>query len=186
MQIILSEENKGNIVSKAVNVLGKGGIVVYPSDTVYGLAVDATNQSAILKLDKLKNRRLDQKFSFNFSDIEMVKKFCDITEIQENILKRYLPGPFTFIISPDVSVRIPKGTIITNIVKVYGKPVTATSANITGKKPATSTKSLDAKIYLAADLIIEDIDFEANEPSTIVDISSNDHKVLRQGVFKYP
>lgn len=186
MQLVLSEESKSMVIDRAVAILARGGILVYPSDTVYGLAVDATNSSAVLKIDKLKNRRADQKYSFNFSDLEMIKKFCNITSDQERILKKYLPGPYTFILTKDIAVRIPKNNIITDIAKVFGKPITATSANITGKSPATSTKNMDAKIYLASDLIIEKTDFEANNPSTIVDISTQDYKVIRQGAFKFP
>jgi len=186
MQIVLSQESKHMVIDRAVAILARGGIIVYPADTVYGLAVDATNSSAIEKIDKLKNRRPDQKYSFNFSDIEMIKKFSEITPEQETILKKYLPGPYTFIVSEDVAVRIPKNSIITDIARAFGKPVTATSANVTGKSPATSTRNLDPKIYLASDLIIETPDFEPSPPSTIVDISSDEQRIVRQGAFKFP
>jgi L-threonylcarbamoyladenylate synthase len=186
MQMILNAETSHQVLAKAVSVLERGGIVVYPSDTVYGLAVDATNSSAVHKLDRLKQRRLDQKYSYNFSDFEMVKKYCEANDNQMEIIKEYLPGPFTFIISDDTSIRMPKGTIITEIVSALGKPVTATSANITGKSPAASIKSLDPKIYLAADLIIEQEDFTAHEPSTIIDISKEKPVVTRQGEASFP
>lgn len=185
MQITLDEGTRGAIVEKAVNALSKGGIIVYPSDTVYGIAVDATDAQAVLNLDKLKGRRNDQKYSYNFSDIEMVKKFHEISADQEKILRKYLPGPYTFILSSDFSVRIPKNCIIIEIVRALGKPVTATSANHSGNKPAGSTKTLDAKIYLAADLIIEDPNFESHKPSTLVDISSKPYKVLREGELPF-
>jgi len=186
MQMILNEDTRHQVVAKAVSVLQKGGIVIYPSDTVYGLAVDATNSSAIHKLDKLKQRRLDQKYSYNFSDFKMIEKYCDIDERQREIIKKYLPGLFTFIISEDTSIRIPKSSIITEIISVFGKPATATSANITGKPPPASIKSLDPKIYLAADLIIEQEDFTAHEPSTVVDISKDTPAIVRQGEASFP
>lgn len=185
MQITLDERTKGSIIEKAVNVLSRGGIIVYPSDTVYGIAVDATDAQAVLSLDRLKGRRNDQKYSYNFSDVEMIKKFHEISDDQEKILKKYLPGPYTFILSPDLSVRIPKDCVITEIVKALGKPVTATSANRTGNQPAGSTRTLDAKIYLAADLIIEYPEFEPRKPSTIVDISKTPYKILREGEAKF-
>ena len=186
MQIILNEDTRRSVVEKAVSVLKKGGIVVYPSDTVYGIAVDATNGSAIQELSNLKKRRPDQKYSYNFSDVGMVDAFCNLDKKKLDILKKYLPGSYTFIIDEGTSVRIPEGTIITEVVKGFGKPVTATSANVTGKLPATSIKNLDAKIYLAADLIIEDPNFEPKQPSTIVDISANPPKVVRAGELPYP
>lgn len=181
MQITLNEQNKGLVINKAVASLEKGGIIVYPSDTVYGIAVDALNQTAVQAITELKGRRPDQKFSYNFSNIEMIEKFVEINEKQKEILKKYLPGPFTFIIKDEVAVRIPKNSIITAITEAYGKPTTATSANLTGMPTITSIKSLDAKIYLAADLIIEDIEFNGAKPSTVVDLRSEPFRVIRQG-----
>lgn len=185
VQITLNEQNKGIIVNKAVAALEKGGIVVYPSDTVYGIAVDAMNQGAIDRVIDLKGRRPDQRFSYNFSDIYMIEKYLEISDEQREILKKYLPGAFTFIVREDVSVRIPKNSIITDITRAYGKPTTATSANLTGMPNITSIKSLDVKIYLAADLIIEDVDFVGAQPSTVVDITSKPYKILRQGELPF-
>lgn len=185
MQITLTEQNRGIVVNKAVAALEKGGIVVYPSDTVYGLAVDATNLTAVENLINLKGRRADQKFSYNFSDIYMVEKFIDLNDDQKKTLKKYLPGPFTFIVKDDVSIRIPENTIITDIARAFGKPTTATSANLTGMPPITSIRSLDVKLYLAADLIIEDVEFKGAPPSTVVDIKSKPYKVLRQGELPF-
>lgn len=186
MQIILNEKNKQLIIDKAVSILEKGGIVVYPSDTVYGIAVDATNESAVSKLDRLKDRRPDQKYSYNFADQEMVKRFVKTQSFQDDILKKYLPGPYTFVIEENISVRIPKDTIIVPITASYNKPTTATSANLTGKTPAINIKTLDAKIYLAADLIIEGGDQNSAKPSTVVDITTNEPRVLRPGSGKFP
>lgn len=181
MQITLSENNVHTIIDKSLSILSRGGIIVYPSDTVYGLAVDGENDVAKDKIRDLKGRRPDQKFSYNFGDIDMIRQYHDITPRQEEILKKYLPGSFTFILEDDLSVRIPKDTIITEITKIYGKPITATSANITGKSSIDSIKFLDAKIYLAADLIIEDPNFVGQPPSTLVDLRSEPFKVIRQG-----
>lgn len=186
MQIVLTADNYKKIVDKAIDVLSKGGMVVYPSDTVYGIAVDGTNGDAIKKLEDLKGRRQDQKFSFNFSDMDMVNKYLKITDKQEKILSKYLPGPYTFVIADDVSVRIPMNSVIVEITKAYGKPTTATSANLTGTNPATSIKNLHSKIYLKADLLIEDPTFEPNKPSTVVDIKGEEPKVLREGELPFP
>jgi L-threonylcarbamoyladenylate synthase len=186
VQILLNEKNYPLIIEKSINALSRGGIVVYPSDTVYGIAVDATDPEAIKKLDALKQRRSNQKYSYNFSDINMVKKYASINEDQEKILKQYLPGPYTFIVGKNISVRIPKDSVITEICKHFGKPITATSANITGHRPATNIKNLDAKIYLKADVIIEDFDFKPKQPSTVVDISADTPTVIRLGELPFP
>lgn len=186
MQIVLCKENYKKIIDKAVSVLEKGGMVIYPSDTVYGIAVDGTNQTAVKALHEFKGRSADQKFSYNFSSIDMIHNFVEINDAQEKILEKYLPGPFTFVINPLVSVRIPKDSIIVDIVRAFGKPTTATSANLTGNPPATKITSLDVKLYLKADLIIENVDFKSKKPSTVVDISSEKPKVLRVGELPFP
>jgi len=181
MQIILSPQNKPKIIEKALEILAKGGLVVYPSDTVYGLAADATNPLAVDKIEKIKGRGPDKKFSWNFSDIEMIKKYHELSDKQLQVLEKYLPGPFTFILEDNLSVRIPQNSIITEITGHYGRPTTATSANLTGEQPVDSIKTLNAKIYLAADLIIEDPEFSGDLPSTLVDLRGEPYKVLRQG-----
>ena len=186
MLITLSEKSKKIIIERSVAALEKGGIVVYPSDTVYGIAVDATDPEAIKKLDLLKDRKLDQKYSFNFSSLEMIKKFSHLEKFQENIITKYLPGPYTFVISDELSVRVPQNSIITEIVKALGKPVTGTSANVTGKQPATNLKNLDPRIYLAADIIIDDLDFKPQKPSTVVDIRQKEAKTIRLGELPFP
>jgi L-threonylcarbamoyladenylate synthase len=186
MQIILTADNYKRILDKAISVLEKGGMVVYPSDTVYGIAVDGTNGEAIKKLEDLKGRRSDQKFSFNFSDHQMLEKYLTLTDKQKEILKKYLPGPFTFVSADDISIRIPKNSIIVDITKAFGKPTTATSANLTGNNPAVSIKTLDAKIYLKADLLIEDPEFTPKSPSTVVDIRTDEPKILRKGELPFP
>jgi len=186
MQIALSAKNKNYVIEKAVNALKKGGIVVYPSDTVYGMAVDATNPMALQKLDILKKRRPEQKYSYNFADLNMIRKFCSTTHERYRVLKKYLPGPYTFVIADDVSVRIPQNCIITEIVAVFGKPVTATSANITGRSPATNIRNLDPKIYLGVELIIEEPDFKPRKTSTVVDLREKPYQVLRHGALSFP
>lgn len=186
MQIVLTADNYKKILDKAISVLEKGGMVVYPSDTVYGIAVDGTNGEAIKKLEDLKGRRSDQKFSFNFSDQQMIEKYLTLREDQKGILKKYLPGPYTFVTADDVSIRIPKDSIIVEITRAFGKPTTATSANLTGNNPAVSIKTLDAKIYLKADLLIEDSEFVPKPPSTVVDIRNDEPKVLRKGELPFP
>ena len=185
MQITLNDQTKGKIIEKSVRILNNGGIIVYPSDTVYGIAVDATNSGAIMRLDDLKKRRADQKYSYNFASVEMIEKFIEISDEQKNIFSKYLPGPYTFILNDEFSVRIPKDCIITEIVSAFRKPVTATSANISGEQPATNTKNLNAKIYLAADLIIEKTDIIPKQPSTIVDISKKPYRVVRHGELPF-
>ncbi|MDH4358545.1 MAG: L-threonylcarbamoyladenylate synthase [Candidatus Berkelbacteria bacterium] len=186
MLLTLSDKSKKIIIERSVSALERGGIVVYPSDTVYGIAVDASNPGAVKKLDLLKNRKLDHKYSLNFSNLEMIKKFRQLEKFQEQIIAKYLPGPYTFILDDNLSIRIPQNSIITEIVSAFGRPATGTSANLTGKPPATTLKNLAPKIYLAADIIIDDPGFKPQKPSTVVDIRQKESKIIRLGKLSYP
>jgi len=193
MQIILSEDTRRAVIEKAVNALKKGGMVVYPADTVYGIAVDATNAAAIQKLDVLKSRKSGQKYSSNFSDIEMVKEFCEVSKSQEKILNKYLPGPFTFILerktsnsvarevalrSNSVGVRIPNCKF-TEIVRRAKIPFVTTSVNISGKKYATSIKDIEREIFDRVDIIIENGVLN-RRPSILLDYRESIPKIIKR------
>lgn len=185
MIIKLNKINRKKTFAKAVKVLEKGGIVMYASDTSYGLAVDYSNKSAIQSLDMLKKR--DKPFySINFSNFDQITEFYTLKDFQADILYRYLPGEFTFVImSSKPACRVPKGSIIIDIVEKLGRPVTATSANHTGDKPAFQVSDLDADFIKKVDLVIDEGKLPEAEPSTIVDISKEKPRILRQGRAKF-
>jgi L-threonylcarbamoyladenylate synthase len=147
----------------AVEVLKKGGLVIIPTETVYGAMVDATNSKAVEKLTKYKKRPLGKPYSIAVADQEMAEEYAELNETARNLYKKFLPGPVTIIsklkirslreqksniksgskfkLAPGVSselgtvgVRIPDYKLVTDIVKRLGRPVTATSANASYKK----------------------------------------------------
>ena len=180
-----------------VDVLKNGGIIVYPTDTVYGLGCDITNAKAVEKVARYKNVKVE-KSNFSFICINL-SQLADFSKPLSNqlfkLLKRYLPGPFTFILNANnnvpkyfkgkkrtVGVRIPDSPIILEIVRVLGNPIMSTSIHDEDDSLEYSTdpELIHEKFNEIADLII-DGGYGNNIPSTIVDCTEDIPVVIRQG-----
>lgn len=196
MQTINHDNPK--VISTAADILQKGGMVVYPTETCYGLGVDATNSKAVTKLLKYKYRREGKPVSIAVSDKKMAGKYADINEIAANLYKNFLPGPLTVIsksrgnLAPGieseyktVGIRIPNHPTIIQVIQKLGKPVTATSANVSYKKHPYSIeallKDLPHKQQKLIDLIIDAGKLPRKETSTVVDTTLNTLNILRKG-----
>jgi len=196
MQTIKHDDQK--TILTAVNVLKNGGMIVYPTETCYGLGVDATNQKAVNKLLQYKYRREGKPVSIAVSDKKMAQKYTVVNEIAANLYKNFLPGPLTIISKRKgnlargieseygtVGIRIPDHQVIIQIVQKLGKPVTATSANVSYKKHPYSIKSLlkdlPQKQKNLIDLIIDAGKLPQKDTSTVVDTTLNTYNILRNG-----
>lgn len=185
-------------VKKAAEVIKAGGLVLYPTDTVYILAVDATNQKAVNKLLEFKNRWTGKAISVAVTDELMASEYVELDDNARQIYKNLLPGPFTIVSrgkhrvaqgieaeSGTLGIRIPDNDYVKELVKLVGKPVTATSANLAGRAPHYSVDSL---IRTLSKRKKEMLDYVAdvgklprNKPSTVIDITEREIKVLRRG-----
>jgi L-threonylcarbamoyladenylate synthase len=191
-------KNAEKIIKETANMLKRGGLVIFPSDTVYGLLVDAKNQKAVEKLIKFKNRPLGKPISVFVSDFEMLKKQTEMDLKKELLVSELLPGPFTIILDSSnrvnkllesekgtLGVRIPDYDLITGLVKKFASPITATSANLSGRSPHYSVETLmkelgqDKKNLI--DLVVDAGKLTRNKPSTIVDLTETKMKILRKG-----
>jgi L-threonylcarbamoyladenylate synthase len=193
---IIRENN--NAVGIAVKSLEEGGLVIMPTETLYGAMVDATNPKAVDKLITYKNRPLGKPFSVAVNNIEMAKDYIHINKTAEGLYKKYLPGPLTIVSKGKgkvakgiesergtLGIRIPKYDLVVKVIEKIGKPVTATSANASyRKRPYKVSDILDnlsAKQKSLIDLIIDAGELPRNEPSTVIDTTYDDPIVLRQG-----
>lgn len=198
MKII--SKNK-SAIKNAVNTLQKGGLIIYPTETVYGIGVDATNQRAVEKLTTYKNRPFGKPYSVAVTDIKMAEKYATLNTNAKELYKKFLPGPLTIVSrgkhvlakgveSEDgtLGIRIPKYKLVIDVIKAFGKPITATSANASYKKRPYSIddilKNIGRKQKALVDLIIDAGTLPRNEPSTVVDTTLDDPVVLRQGDIK--
>lgn len=199
--INLYKSNYEKIISQVLKVLNNGGLVIFPSDTVYGLLCDATNEVAVRKLITFKNRPIGKPISV-FCDFNTLSNLVTINNQQLSTLKQILPGPFTIILpskhkvnklleseAGTLGIRIPMYRYIEVLVDQFKKPITATSANIAGRSPHYSIESLlntlTEKQKKLIDLIVDAGTLPKNKPSTVVDLTESDVKVLRKGDVDY-
>ncbi|MFY9151399.1 MAG: L-threonylcarbamoyladenylate synthase [Prolixibacteraceae bacterium] len=184
-------------IQKVVDVLKNGGIIIYPTDTVYGMGCDITNGKAVEKIAHFKNVQVEKSnFSFICSDLSHVSDYSKpISNPVFKLLKNYLPGPFTFILNANsnvpkyfkgkkktVGVRIPDNSIILEIVRVLGNPIMSTSIHDDDDviEYSTDPELIHEKFQFIADLIV-DGGYGNNIPSTIVDLTTEVPEIIRQG-----
>jgi len=184
-------------IRQVVDVLKNGGIIIYPTDTVYGLGCDITNAKAVEKIARYKNVKVEKSnFSFICSDLSHLFGFSKPVSNQTfKLLKYYLPGPFTFILNANsnvpkyfkgkkktVGVRIPDNQIIIDIVRALGNPIMSTSIHDEDEiiEYSTDPELIHEKFQDIVDLVI-DGGFGDNIPSTIVDCTEETPVIIRQG-----
>ncbi len=201
-RVKLTNNNLQEVIKESIKILNEGGLVVYPTETCYGIAVDATNSKALAKLLSYKTFRGSKPISIAVSDIDMAKRYVSLNEMALNIYKNYLPGPITVvsksigILEPPVvskqgstGVRIPEYKFTLKLIKEFGRPITATSANVSYRPHPYSIdqliKDLPKKNQSLIDMYIDDGVLPKNSPSTILDTTLNTLTILREGKIKF-
>ena len=198
MEIVDIKTNYNQVIKKTAEVILAGGLVVFPSDTVYILAVDPTNENGVKKLLEFKNRWTGKAISVAVLDQKMAQDYVALNENSKNIYKNLLPGPFTIVSegkhkvvsgveaeNGTLGIRIPDNKYIHDLVELVGKPVTATSANLSGRTPNYSVQSflrpLSRKKKEMIDMIVDGGKLAKNKPSTVIDATESEIKILRRG-----
>jgi tRNA threonylcarbamoyl adenosine modification protein (Sua5/YciO/YrdC/YwlC family) len=197
-QFIKIYEDKPNeaAIAKVVKVLKEGGLVIYPTDTVYGLGCDITNTKALERIAKIKGVKLDKaNFSFLCHDLSNISDYVrQIDTTTFKILKRALPGPYTFILPGNnnlpkefkkkttVGIRVPDNAIALEIVKLLGNPIVSTSIHDDDDviEYTTDPELIFEKWQNLVDLVI-DGGYGNNVGSTIIDLSGDEPIVVREG-----
>lgn len=183
-------------IKKVVEVLRNGGLVIYPTDTVYGLGCDITNTKALERIAKIKGIKLEKaNFSFVCSDLSNLSDYVkQIDTATFKILKRALPGPYTFILPGNndlprefrkkktVGIRVPDNNIAREIVKLLGNPIVSTSIRDEDDviEYSTDPELIFEKWQNKVDLVI-DGGYGDNVASTIIDLTGNEPEVIREG-----
>jgi len=197
-QFIKIYENNPNeaAIAKVVKVLQDGGLVIYPTDTVYGLGCDITNSRALEKIAKIKGVKLEKaNFSFICHDLSNLSDYVkQIDTSTFKILKRALPGPYTFILPGNnnlpkefkkkttVGIRIPDNSIVLEIVRQLGNPIVSTSIRDEDEviEYTTDPELIFEKWQNLVDMVI-DGGYGDNVGSTIIDLSGDEPIVVREG-----
>jgi len=186
------------IIEHALELIKEGhGIFVYPTDTIYGLGCDIFDKRAFEKLVMAKNRPQDKKFSIIVSDLKMLRQYAVITKKQETLLKKYLPGPVTFILKASdklpkyltnefgtVGIRIPRNRLSIELVKALNHPIITTSFNL-GGAPVITDPSKTPKVLQKLIDVILDAGEIGDLGSTIVDLTGKKPIILREGQGKF-
>ena len=193
---IYPENPNPKVLQKVVEVLKRGGLVIYPTDTVYGLGCDITNVKALERIAKIKGIKLERSnFSFICYDLSNLSDY--VTQIETPIfklLKRNLPGPYTFILpgantlphpfkkKKTVGIRIPDNSIALGIVEALGNPIVSTSIHDEDEilEYTTDPELIYEKWGSKVDLVI-DGGYGDNQPSTVIEIKGTEVSVIREG-----
>lgn len=180
---------------------GSNDIVLYPTDTVYGLGVDATNPEMVQKLKELKGRGDEKHISIAVSDVAMLHQYAEVTPLSERLAKHFLPGKLTLVLNVQnpgfahfkqlsndgtVGVRIPNHPQALELIQELGKPITATSANVFGMPTERTVEKILTQFGGKAKMITKVIDageLPLFEPSTVVDARGKVPVIIRHGAI---
>ena len=190
----IMEEGISDSVDRACEILGTGGIIAYPTDTIYGLGVDPEISEAVEKLYAVKNRADEKSVSLMLSGKEMLyEQFKDVSPLEKRVIENLFPGTITIVLNNPVNkaylnktvgVRIPENDFCLKLVEKYGKPITTTSANKSGMQPAVSASEVLKYLSTEIELILDGGDSPQTKGSTVIRIVSEKIDVLREGILK--
>ena len=181
------------MIKKVAEVLRDGGVIAYPTDTVYGIGCNIFNRQGIERIYQIKKRKKNKPLSFICADLSDISQYAIVSNYAYRIMKRCLPGPYTFILEASsitpkkilskrktVGIRIPDHKACLAIVKELGHPIISTSANISEEEDLNSPDDIEDKLGHLLDLIV-DGGVLISEPSTIIDLTGDSPEILREG-----
>jgi len=176
-----------SVIEFAATLLKDGGLVAFPTETVYGLGADFTNSKAIKRLYEIKKRPLNKPFTLHISSIDMVERMqCEVSELSEKLIREFWPGPLTLILKTGdkkLGFRMPKNAIAKDLILKVDRPLAVPSANISGEEPPTRADSIVKTLGDKIDLILDSGSTEHQKESTIVDMTGFPYAVLRKGAI---
>ena len=199
MEKYIDLKNRMNLeeLKEPAKVIRNGGIVIFPTETVYGIGTNGFDEKSIKKIYELKRRDSNKPISLLVSNMEMVEMVAkDISELEYKLMRKFWPGPFTIILKkrsivPDiltsngdtVGVRMPSGEIAKKLIEYAEVPIAAPSANISGKPSGIDINDIMKDFEGKVDCIIDNGISELGVASTIVKVVDNIPYVLREGII---
>lgn len=176
-----------SVVRQAGEIIKSGGLVAFPTETVYGLAARADNEAAVKRLYEVKGRKPDKPFSYAVSNTETAinKYFIALPSFGYRLIEKFWPGPLTIVyFSPEdkkIGVRVPANIIAQEIIRSAGVQVFLPSANISGEPEPLSCESVERSLGSKIDMIVDGGECVYSTPSTVIDITFSPFKILREG-----
>lgn len=194
MLLQINQENpQERLISRAVEVLERGGLIAYPTDTTYGIGCNIFNSRGVKNIYQIKKRDARKPFSFICADLSDVANYAQVSNFAFKVMKRHLPGPYTFVLDATrvvpnsmitrqktVGIRIPDDEIALSIVRQLGHPLVTTSANLTGESPLHDPAEIEAIMGHMLDIVV-DGGIRFGDPSTIISLIDDRIEVLREG-----
>jgi len=182
-----------NEIEKAADLLRKGGLVVYPTDTLYALGASVSNESAVRNVYEIKKRPLDIYLPVAVGSVEQIETVAVMNDAAKKIAGKFMPGPITLILKKKkgksdivardkIAVRVPADPVALNISSITGA-ITATSANVHGMNAPLTVEEAKKQLGDKVDMYIDGGKLKGI-PSTIIDISDGKIKVIREGAIK--
>ena len=193
MKVLKTEidEIDEDIINEAVNVLARGGVVLYPTDTVYGLGANIFDNRAVRKVFEIKKRSFLKPISILVGDVSSIDLVSRVSLAQKEIINSYLPGPYTFILnkrkivprmvtsgSSYVGVRVPDNEIACRLASIF--PITTTSANISDEEVLSNPSEILEQLGCDVDLVVDVGDLKSNHASVIVDLADKNPRIIRR------
>ena len=193
--IFMNPDNpQPRLIKQVVEQLRLGAVVCYPTDTVYGIGCDIFNQKAVKRIYQIKRRKKDRPFSFMCSSLKDVSKYCHISNNAYRLMKKHLPGAYTFILptmkivpkimtskQKTVGIRVPDNTICRALIEELGNPILTTSASLDNcDHQCSEAYELEESLGNQVDNIIDGGPVYPN-PSSIVSLVGDCPEILREG-----
>jgi tRNA threonylcarbamoyl adenosine modification protein (Sua5/YciO/YrdC/YwlC family) len=188
MLVSINQDNpQKRLIKKVVEILDQGGLIIYPTDTFYGIGCDLFNKRAITRVYQLKRRPLTKPFSFVCADLKDISLYAKVSNNAYRIMKRSLPGPYTFILEgtrlvpklmltsrKTVGIRVPNNKISLGIVKGLGRPIISTSVTLADPSIINETYASSVNMVIDGGVI-------SYEPSTVISLVDDNPEVIREG-----
>lgn len=203
MKTIKVDLNKdySEVLREAVAVLESGGVIVYPTDTLYGLGANALDEKAVQKVFEIKERPLSKSLPVIVRNIKWAKELADVSKKNEKTLEKIWPGKVTAVLPkramvPDiltsgqktVGLRVPDYPLVDQLLKIFGYPITSTSANISGQEATGDINEIinvfSKRLTRQPDLVLDVGILPKSDPSAIIDFTTDKPKILRIGPSK--
>lgn len=180
-----------DIIHEAVKVMADGGVIIYPTDTVYGLGANIFDNNAVRKVFEIKQRSFLKPLSILVKDVETIDLVAKVSLGQKNTINHYLPGPYTFILNKrkivprvitsglvNVGVRVPDCELACRLAGIF--PITTTSANLSDDEVLSNPSEILEQLDCDVDLVIDVGDLNSNHASSIIDLTSFKPKIIRK------
>ena len=181
------------LIHKVAEVLKEGGVIAYPTDTIYGFGCDIFNKKAINRVYQIKKRQHAKPFSFICSDLKHISEYAQVTNYAYKTMRRLLPGPYTFILPGSklvpkimltkrktVGIRVPQNNICLAIVQALGHPIISTSVGFSGQEVLSDPLQIEETFGAQIELTIDGGSL-VNQPSSIISLLDDQPEVIRVG-----